>query len=165
MDRFNTSPKKLHYITIVSFLFGIAFCLPHGIVTGEVAPALGLIPLGIGALLALYRSSPFQSRNKKNAAGVEYQILLAEEEEEDDQNNKNSLTWQRLFVALLDFGCFGGLIVTVVFSILSNNDVRCRYTYGSNTHAGVRHSYSYARCKSMQPMLAAWATMVMLVNA
>lgn len=165
MDKFNAAPKKLHYITITSFLFGISFCLPHGIVTGEVAPALGLIPLGIGALLALYRSSPFQSRNKKkNAAGGKYQILLAEEEGEHN-NKSGELTRQRVVLALLDFGCFGGLIVTVVFSILFNNGVRCRHTYGSNMYAGVRHSYSYARCKSMQPMLAAWATMVMLVNA
>lgn len=167
MEKFSTPAKKIHYITFASFLFGLAFCLPHGIVTHEVAPALGLIPLGIGALLALYRLSLYP-RNKKNNAGLEYAILLpASEVTTEDAHNttKNDITWQTILLALLDFGCFSGLIITVAFSILLNNGIKCRYTYTSNTWNGVRYTSSYSRCRSTQPMLAAWATMVMLVNA
>ncbi|QDS71686.1 hypothetical protein FKW77_008164 [Venturia effusa] len=169
-DRFNIPPRKLHYSTIISFLFGIAFCLPHGIVTGEVAPALGLLPLGIGALLAFYRISQYsRSNNKKTTSnGAEYQILLPSSSSADPSQNNNddkTPTWKDTLLALLDFGCFGGLIVTVAFSIVYNNGVRCRYSYRRERYNGVRYSSSYASCRDMQPMLAAWATMVMLVNA
>jgi hypothetical protein len=159
LDRFN-APKVLHYITIASFLFGVAFCLPHGIVTGALAPALGLIPLGLGALLALYRGNLYLLPRKKNA-GHEYQILLAE----NDEHKKGGLTWENLLVALLDFGCFGGLVVTVVFSILLNNETKCHYYYSNRVSNGVHYQSSWAMCSNMQPMLAAWATMVMIVNA
>jgi hypothetical protein len=159
LDRFD-APKKLHYITIASFLFGIAFCLPHGIVTGEVAPALGLVPLGIGAFLALYRGNFSLIPRKKNA-GHEYQILLVE----DEEHKKGKLTWESVLLALLDFGCFGGLVVTVVFSILLNNEPKCRYYHSKSVYNGIHYSDRWTRCRSMQPMLAAWATMVMIANA
>ncbi|TID22163.1 RuvB-like helicase 1 [Venturia nashicola] len=161
------TPKKVHYITLSSFLFGLAFCLSHGIVTHELAPALGLIPLGIGALLALYRITRFPPSTKTRKGGYTILSFVEEDgEEEEGRNNKShAVTWQTILLALLDFGCFGGLIITVVFSIIANNAVRCRYTNWTSTWEGVQRHHRFATCTSTQPILAAWATMVMLVNA
>jgi hypothetical protein len=149
MDKYNVS-KKVHYAMMISFLPAIAFCIPHGVVTSHVAPALGLIPQGIGALLALYRSGLL----RKKSSNHEYQIVLTNDGE-DAPHNK--ITPERIFLAIADFAIMSGLIISIVFAFLTSS-VHC---YGYYYNRGY-----YRTCNDDGlSMLAAYGTVPMLFNA
>jgi hypothetical protein len=150
VDKFNV-PKKVHYAMIASLVPALALCIAHGAVTGQLAPALGLIAQGFSAILALYRADLFRF---KKASNQEYQILLPSDVE---QRRKRALFGEAVLLAFADVCLLTGLIVPVVFTFL-NGGVKCHSYYYRNYH----NSW----CESARlPMLAAYGTMVLLFNA
>ncbi|KAF2433876.1 hypothetical protein EJ08DRAFT_693914 [Tothia fuscella] len=153
-DKFGNS-KKIHYAMLPSLALGIAFCVPHGVHTGHLAPALGLIPMALGAVLALYRSGLF--RRVKKGSSAEYQILLTNEAVEDPAKKFNI---ERFLLFVADWILMGGLIGTMVAAFLTNG-VHCYYYF-----VGPGWSNSRYTCHDDGlSMLAAYGTMPLLFNA
>lgn len=149
VDRYNV-PKKVHYSMLVSLALAIAFCIPHGVHTSHLAPALGLIPQGLGAALALYRSGLL----RKKCSSHEYQIVLTNDGEDSP---KSKITAERILFLIADVALMAGLITTIVFAFLTNS-IRCNSWYYNNRYS----RYCYDDGLSM---LAAYGTVPLLFNA
>jgi len=155
VDKFGV-PKTVHYATIASLVPALALCIPHGAITGLLAPALGLIPAGLGAILALYRSGLFRFTKSTEH---EYQILLPNEGED---GRRCSVTLERILLALADAMLLGGLIATIVFSF--NDGQKCSYMRRYD-YVDKGYHYQYYCYKFGLPMLAAYGTVPLIFNA
>jgi hypothetical protein len=155
VDKFGV-PKKVHYVIIANMIPALSFCLPSSINSSNIAPALGLIPAGLAAILAVYRSGLY--RLKKKSTEADYQILLADDRE---ARRKRLFCFQGIFFAIADFVFLAGLIIAVVFSITSNRTT-CRYS--SYTYNNMRYSNRWCS-NPRHAMLVSYATMPLLINA
>jgi hypothetical protein len=147
-------PKKLHYVVIANMIPALALGIAHGAVTSHVAPAIGLLPAGLGAILAVYRSGLF--RKVKKSSEHEYQILLSNDGEE---RRKRTYFVQSIFFAIADFLIMSGLIISIVFAWLGDY-LRCYYSTWH--YDGARHRYRSCHSTGL-PMLAAYATFPLLI--
>jgi hypothetical protein len=154
VDKFGV-PKKIYYVLIANMVPALALCIAHGAVTSRVAPALGLIPAGFGAILAVYRSGVLHRLSKK-PSGPEYQILLSAN---GDDGHKRSFFYEGIFFAIADFLIMSGLIITIVFSWLQDQ-ITCHYN--SWKYNGAYHSSRWCNA-SGAPMLAAYGTFPLLI--
>jgi hypothetical protein len=152
-DKFGV-PKKLHYVAIGNMAPALAFCIAHGVVTGHVAPALGLIPAGLGAILAVYRSGLLSLAKKTSEH--EYQILLSNDSQDRE---KRRFAVEAILLAIADLAFVAGLIATIVFSFLVNN-IECHYSWYE--YQGRYHNNRWCSDRGL-PMLAAYGTFPLLI--
>jgi hypothetical protein len=153
VDKFGV-PKKVHYVAIGNMVPALALCIAHGAVTDHVAPALGLIPAGLGAILAVYRSGLL--RLVKPTSEHEYQILLSNDREDRE---KHRFGVEAVLLAFADLAFAAGLITTIVFSFLVNN-VKCHYSW--YRYEGRYRSSQWCNDSGL-PMLAAYGTFPLLL--
>ena len=77
---------RAYYASAIILVPALALAATHGGLSGQPFPAVGLVPLGLGSLFALYRADQF--RHKKVH---EYQIVLPNEDDDDYTGNRQPL--------------------------------------------------------------------------
>jgi len=155
LDKFGV-PKSVHYALILSLIPMLALGIAHNHTTNLLAPALGLLPAGLGAVLALYRIGFFRV---KKSTGDDYQITL----DDEDEPPKRTISLERIILAVLDVSLLASLIVTIVFS-LKINGIRCEFR--SEWVPKYNDSAKVSTCYvNGNPMLATYGTFPLLIDA
>jgi hypothetical protein len=155
VDKFG-NPNKLHYIIIANMIPALALSIPHGVLSSNVAPALGLIPAGFAAILAFYRSGLYCMGRKPDEPN--YQILLSDDREE---RRKHVFRSEGILFAIADFLFFAALIITIAFASITN-PTKCHYSNYKWNNTQYHNSW----CDGPTlPMLAAYATFPLIANA
>jgi hypothetical protein len=155
VDKFGVS-KKVHYVLMANMIPALTLCISHGASTSRLVPALGLIPAGLGAILAVYRSGVI--RRFKKSPEHEYQILLSNDGEEGRQR---LFCLESISLAIADFLFMSGLVITIVFSWLQSY-IRCWSS--RSTYKETRYSYRWCSATGL-PMLAAYGTFPLIIAA
>jgi len=120
---------KLLKISILSTILGFAILLPYGIVTKRLLPTVGLVPLGLSFVKAIFTLRVLHrcKRLFRESRG-DYQIVLDDDNERPDRRKV-------LIGALVDLAISAGLMTVIVLSIVEMTRGERRWirtgTYGA----------------------------------
>jgi hypothetical protein len=115
--------NKLHYLIIGSVIPTFAFNIPVAAINENPGAILGIILVGISAILSIYRSE-LLSHKKPDGQSYEYQVLLPNQDtlERGISNMRSRVgsvgKTEKTFFALVDFLFGSGLLVSVVLLYL-----------------------------------------------
>jgi len=131
---------RAYYASGIALVPALALAIPHGGVTRQPFPAVGLVPMGLGALFSLYRAD--QLRYKK---ACEYQIILPSDDGDDDEDNGHfSCIGKRFLYGFLDFIFALGILACLILT----------WIFGADSWY----------CRDLLPFLAAYATIPMMIS-
>lgn len=117
--------KKLHYIIIAAVIPTLAFDIPVAAIQHNPGAILGVIMVGVSAILSVYRSG-LLSRKKSDGQSYEYQVLLPDQDTlQSGISNVRARVGsvrktEKTFFALVDFLFASTILVSIVLLYMTH---------------------------------------------